>query len=142
MSKAATTLWQCLEKFPPVQVRLLAKRPGCGPARDLGLTDSDIAITSGLPLSRVREINRMFDWLDVSVREIMAYTLACGFDPANPKHRQRVLQYQYLAKKRGSPVCQWILKSPRYESEFLPLLLLVKSRQRAISESSTSAAAK
>jgi hypothetical protein len=140
MNKRPATLWQALERFPPVQVRILAKKRGSG-LRDLGLSDADIAITSGLPLSRVRELARMTDWLDVTVREIFAFTIACGFDPACPEDRQRVRSYEYLAKKRGRPVCQYIKKSPRFESEYLPLLQIIRA-QKQISTSRTSVAAR
>lgn len=138
--KKPATLWQVLERYPPIEVRLLAKRPGSG-LRDLWLTDSDVAIHSGIPLTRIREISRMADWMDCTVAEVLAYTLACNFDPANPRDRQRVQQYQYLARKRGYQPCQYLKKSPRYESEILPLLLLIRERKLA-STSRTLAAAR
>jgi hypothetical protein len=141
MSKPIATLWRVLEEFPPYYVRILAKRPGSG-LRDLGLTDADIAISSNIPISRVREINRMHNWHAVTLGELLAYTLACNFDPANPKDRCRVKQYEYLAKKRGYVPFQYLKKSPKYESEILPILHLLKSKQRQAQSSNISVAAK
>lgn len=141
MSKPAATLWQALEKFPPYFTRILAKRPGSG-LRDLGLTDSDIAISSGINLSRVREINRMTNWHECTVGEVLAYTTACNFDPANPVDRQRVNQLQYVCKKRGTRPFQYLRKSPRFESEILPILHLLKNLRTPSPQSTTSVAAK
>lgn len=127
MSKAPATLWRSLEDFPPYYVRILAKRPGSG-LQNLGLTDSDIAIKSGIPLSRIREIARMANWHDCTVGELLNFTIACGFDPANPRDRQRVKQYEYVCRKRGKKPFQWLKMSPKYESEYLPLLQLLKAK--------------
>lgn len=141
MSKSPATLWQVLEKFRPCYVRILAKRPGSG-LRDLGLTDADIAISSGISLSRVREINRMINWHECTVGEVLAYTTACNFDPANPVDRARVNQLTYVCKKRGTKPFQYLRKSPRYESEILPILHLLKSRQTPSRQSTTLVTAK
>jgi hypothetical protein len=141
MSKSPATLWRVLEEYPPFYVRILAKRPGSG-LRDLGLTDADIAISSGIPLSRVKEINRSLNWHNCTVGEVLAFTAACNFDPANPKDRCRVKQYRYLTRKRGYRPFQWLKKSPRYESEILPILHLLNSLQNPQSQSSTSVAAR
>lgn len=141
MSKRPATLWQVLEKYPPYYCRIIAKKPGSG-LRDLGLTDSDIAIHSGIPLSRVREICRMTDWLDCTVAEIHAFTLACNFDPANPEDRSRIAQIEYVCKKRGTKPFQYLKKSPRYESETLPLLQLLKQKLMPTPATPTLAGAK
>jgi hypothetical protein len=141
MRKPPETLWRVLEEFPPYYVRILAKRPGSG-LRDLGLTDADIAIASNIPLSRVREICRMTNWHECFVGEVLAFTLACNFDPANPSDRRRVHQYQYLAKKRGYRPFQWLKMSPKYESETLPLLQLLREKLLGSRPSHTSVAAK
>jgi hypothetical protein len=141
MNKSPATLWQVLEKFPPYYVRILAKKPGSG-LRDLGLTDADIAISSGITLSRVREINRSINWHECTVGEVLAFTIACNFDPANPADRSRVAQLQYVCKKRGTKPFQYLRKSPRYESEILPILHLLKNLQAPKSLSTTSVAAR
>lgn len=125
MSKSPASLWRALEEFPPYFVRLLAKRSAPG---WVALTDTDIAIASGITLLRVREISAMESWHDCTVREIHNFTLACGIDPANPRHRAKVRQYQFVCRKRGSRPFQWLKKSPKYESELLPLLQLLKAR--------------
>ncbi len=142
MRKSPASLWRALEEFPPYYVRLLAKRPGSG-LQDLALTDADIAIKSGIPLVRVREISRLENWHDCTIREIHAFTLACGIDPANPTHRARIHQYEYVCKKRQAKPFQWIRLSPKYESEFLPLLMLLRSKlARTTSVAQSTSAAK
>lgn len=122
-----SSLWRALEEFPPYYVRILAKRPGSG-RRDLAITDTDIAITSGIPLARIREISRSLNWHDCTVGEVLAFTTACNFDPANADDRQKVRQYEYVCKKRGKRPFQWLKLSPKYESELLPLLRLLKAQ--------------
>lgn len=127
MRESPLTLWRALEEYPPYYVRILAKRPGSGRG-DMAITDTEVAITSGIPLTRVREIASSLNWHEVTVGEILAFTLACNFDPANPRDRDRVHQYEYVCRKRGKLPFQWLKKSPKYESETLPLLRLLKSR--------------
>lgn len=126
---APLTLWRVLEDFPPYYVRLLAKRPGSG-LQDMALTDSDIAILSDIPISRVRAISTSLDWRGITIGEILAFTAACNFDPANCKDRARVKRYEYACKKRNARPFQWLKMSPKYESELLPLLRMLMGRFR------------
>lgn len=141
MRRKPSSLWRSLEDFPPYFCRILAKKPGSG-LQNLGLTDADIAISSGIPISRVREMSRMLNWNECTIAEVLSFTIACNFDPANPKDRQRVNQYQYVCRKRGKKAFQWIKMSPKYESEYLPLLQLLKAKLLGGSSSPTPAPAR
>lgn len=126
MKGTTATLWKALEEFPPFKVRLLAKRTGSGRG-DMAIIDTEIAITSALTLDRVRQMSRMTDWLECTVREVHLFCTACNFDPANPADRCRYYRYRYVCNKRGKPPFQWLKKSPRYHSELLPLLQILKT---------------
>lgn len=130
--------WRAFEEFPPYYVRLLAKRVGAGRSRDLAIDDTELAIRSGIPLDRLREIYRAENWDSVTHGEILAYTVACNFDPTNTKDRQRVRQYLYVCLKRKVRPFQYLWNSPRMESEFLPLIQLLASRKKSSPASSPS----
>lgn len=124
---SAHSLWRALEDFPPYYVRLLAKKPGSG-RQDMAISDTEIAITSGIPLVRVRAIARSVDWKDVTVGEVLNFCVACNFDPASSADRQRVRQYEYVCKKRKKRPFQWLKLSPFYESELLPLIRMMQGK--------------
>lgn len=132
-SKMSRTPWECLEAYPPPYCRLLAKEPGGGSA-DMSVTDAELAIRSGIPLSRVREISRMESWVGVPVDEVRRFLAGCNFDPTNPVHRQRVRTYEKQCTKRKSVPFHYLRRSPKWETEFLPLLLLVSRIMKSQSE--------
>ena len=53
--------WRTLEKFPPVLVRLLARRP-IATKHVRAVSDEEIAISAGLPLSKVKHISKQAQW--------------------------------------------------------------------------------
>lgn len=116
--------WEHLEKFPPIYVRLLAKKPQSGTGQ-LAIADADLAILSGIPLARVREISRMANWDGVSYAEMRAFLHACNFDPTNVRHRNRVCNYENICQKRNKPPFHYLMRSPKWESEFLPLVRML-----------------
>lgn len=122
--------WQAFEDFPPYQVRLLAKRVGAGRDKNLAIDDAELAIRSGIPIDRLREIYRAENWDAVTHGEILAFTVACNFDPTNPRDRQRVRQYQYVCLKRKVRPFRYLMNSPHWESVFLPLIRLLASRKK------------
>ena len=122
-------LWAALDKYPPYYVRLMAKRADTH-AKDplLAFSDAEIAIASGLTLTRVREISRLSDWQSVTVAELNTFTAACNFDPTIYEDRRRVQAYEYACKKRHSAPFQYLKRHPKWESEFLPLVKLLMFR--------------
>ena len=118
-------LWDFLEAFPPPYCRILAKQPGGGMG-DLSITDAEIAIESGIPLSRVREISQQPSWDSVTQDEMRRFFSACKFDPTKCADRMRVYRYNKICEKRKTPPFHYLRRSPKWETEFLPLWLLVR----------------
>ena len=73
-----TTFWEALRQFPPYYIRMLAKN-----GRATALSDSEIAIASGIEINRVRQIKCLTTWDDVTVGEMLRFTTACNFDPTH-----------------------------------------------------------
>lgn len=121
-----TSFWAALSKFPPYYVRLLAKTGPC-----TLLSDADIAIASGIDLQRIRQINVLPSWDTVTVSELLRYTTACNFDPTRALDRGRIHRYEMKCKKENTPLFGYLRKSPRFESEILPLLKILRARMTA-----------
>lgn len=114
--------WKHLDQFPPVKVRLLAHGDGNAP---VWISHAELAITSGISLSRVIEISAMLNWDRVTFSEMRRFCAACRFDPTACAQRQRVKDYEYRCLKRNSQPMQWLKRSPRYEQEVKPLIHLL-----------------
>lgn len=84
------TIWQLMEIFPPVACRLLAKTSGTHPRL---LTDNEISIASGLPLTTVQSLSQATDWEHVATGIMRRFCQACGTDFANHRQVRRALQY-------------------------------------------------
>jgi len=126
-----SSFWSCLQEFPPYYVRLLAKN---GPMT--ALSDAEIAIASGIDINRVRAINMMTDWQQVTIGEMMRYTLACNFDPTRSADRTRAHDYEYRCSKRNTTPFTYLKNSPKWESEILPVLMIL---QRKLTRGSSAA---
>lgn len=121
--KATSSAWSYLSDYPPLKVRLIAHRPVRASQRNcIALSDAEIAISSGLPLDRVRAISRMMDWDNVKLGELKAFCAACGFDPTIAAHRERFSKYEAICLKRTSRPFQWLHRHPAFAEEFLPLI--------------------
>lgn len=90
----------------------------------MAVTDADLAIRSGIPIDRVREISRLENWDDVPLSEMRAFFKGMNFDPTNSEHRNRISQYQRICQNRTATPFLYLRKSPKWETEFHPLLLL------------------
>jgi hypothetical protein len=115
-------------------VRLLAKQPGSG-SRNLAISDCEIAIKSGIPLDRLRQLVRMTDWLAWTVEEVLNFTIACNFDPTSAVDRERIQKYTYVCRTRKIPPFNYLRKSPLFEAEFLPLMKICQQRMTSLSAS-------
>lgn len=129
--------WKFLTDFPPPKVRLLAKLPGGGRAV-LAISDAELAISSGLTLARVREIAFSYTWDGISLAEMKAFFTACHFDPTLAAHRNRVTEYYRVCLKRNTKVFQYLRNHPKWESEFLPLVKLMRQLESPTSSSAAS----
>lgn len=88
----------------------------------------EIAIASGMPLARVSAIAQSTTWDGVTIPEAERFCAACGFDPLNPDDRNRQSAYNRSCKTRRSQFA-FLKKSPWWESEFLPLIQLLKQNK-------------
>ena len=118
------TFWKFLEAYPPPFCRLFGKEKGGGTA-DMAITDSMVALRSGLPIDRIRHIARQETWDDVPLGEMRKFLQACNFDPTNSLHRIRITKYEKSCKLRKVVPFRYLRQSPKWESEFLPLSLMV-----------------
>lgn len=114
--------WTSLERYPPIKVRLLAHTGG---TRPVWISDAELAITCGLTMARVREIGRMHSWDSVTFSEMRKFCDGCRFDPTVPAQRKRVADYEYQCLTRHSQPMQWLRRSPRFQTEALPLIHLL-----------------
>jgi hypothetical protein len=132
--------WNAFASHPPALIRLLARtRRG---KTVVAITAEEIAIISGLTLSRVTEISLQTNWADVSLAEVERFCLGCGFDPTSSQHRNREKAYAKTCQQ-PRPRFLWIRRSPRFASEFLPLIVaLKKSPLASLLTSPTSASPK
>ncbi len=126
MSKSYITYWEAWENYPPYYVRLLAKTQGNG--RHNARSDANIAVASGIPINRVREIARLTCWDTVTHAEKLAFTTACEFDPTNADDRQREREYSRVCRIRGAMPFKYLRRHPKWHSEFLPLVKMLAER--------------
>lgn len=115
--------WEGLTEFPPYYVRILARS-----APRQGMSDAEIAIASGLDINRIREIKFMESYGEMQLKEITAYFAACDFNPTELADRERIRKYEYQCNKRQSVPFHYLRKHPKWESEILPVVKLLKSR--------------
>ncbi len=118
--------WKFLSDFPPPKVRLFAKQPGGGRAAQ-AISDAELAISSGMTLERVRQICYSENWDAITASEMKAFFTACHFDPTLAAHRNRVTEYYRVCLKRNTKVFQYLRNHPKWESEFLPLVKLMRT---------------
>lgn len=134
MQSKQRTPWESIDAFPPPYCRLLAKKPGGGTA-DMAVTDAELAIRSGIPITRISEISRSDSWAGIPVGEMRQFFEACNFDPTNALHRARVHQYNSVCTKRQTVPFHYLRQSPKWETEFLPLYLMVMRIMKSRDES-------
>ena len=104
-----SVFYERIDKYPPVLVRLMARKPraaGCGNGTR-PLTTKEIANLSGLTVSMVEGLSHSTTWRGVDVYTVRDFTVACGVDFTNPLHMKRLSQYlhkrcafHYLRKDR------------------------------------------
>ena len=132
------TFWRLLEEFPPIMVRLLARRPIHQRTCE-AVSHREIAITTGYALSRIIEISESLTWANITFAEAKSFMAACHFDPTRAADRQRQSDYIYSwTKKQPTQPPHYLQRSPYWATEFQPLILLLSSRSQKVScENST-----
>lgn len=128
MRQRKATFWDQIGQYPPYYVRMLAKNSSTGRLA-AALSDAEIAIASGIPLPRIRQIVRLTAWAEVTLGEMMSFTIACNFDPTDFNDRRRVASYEYACTKRKTTPFSYLRKSPQWESEILPLLKIAATQR-------------
>jgi hypothetical protein len=117
--------WEYLKQYPPALVRLCARR-SVGAKHVVAVSAQEIAILSGLPVSRVVEVSQSLSWDDITLSEARKFCEACGFDPTVGLHRKRQAIYLLVCrKKRPNQPLQppkYLRASPHWRTEFLPLI--------------------
>ena len=108
--------WEIFEFFPPVFVRLLA-REKVGKAAVRVLTDSEIAIKSGLTIDQVEAISKQSSWDTISVGLAKRFCEGCNLDFFEWKVRNSA----YALAKGGS--FAYLKCSPDWNQKLKPLLL-------------------
>lgn len=123
------TFWEYLDDYPPAVVRLMARTTNFG-AGVRALSSAEIALTCGMPISRVVEISYLMEWATVPIGEARAFCTGCNFDPTLRAVRKRQALYLSQCSNPLNPrPPPYLRSSPYWEKEFLPLLLHLKSQQ-------------
>ena len=95
MKRTNKSSWGYFGLYPPVAVRLYARRKvAC--RRVVALSDEEIAMSSGLSLSKIRELSRMITWDDITMSDARLFCIGCNFDPTNSEDRNRAESYQRM----------------------------------------------
>ena len=113
--------WRTLEKFPPVLVRLLARRP-IATKHVRAISDEEVAIGAGLTLDKVKHISRQTAWSSIPIGDAESFCKGCGFDPFNCYDRNRALAYC-----RTQPSYTYLKVSPYWDNTFKPLISLLSA---------------
>ena len=113
--------WKILRKFPPVLVRLLAKKP-VATKHVRAVSDEEIAVRGGLPLANVKHISKQISWDKVPVGDAEKFCIGCGFDPFNCYDRNRAMAYN-----RTSPSYTYLKVSPYWDNTFKPLIAILSA---------------
>lgn len=125
---SSLTFWEALEAFPPIFVRLAARRVVAG-KNVVALSHQEIAIISEIPMARVIDISQSFTFDIVSIGEARAFCRACNFDPTCASDRERQREYiRRCVKTHPERPPHFLVASPWWETQFLPLINLLKSR--------------
>lgn len=112
----ALTLWQKLERFPPIVVRLLARRSQVS-GGIVALTTEEISKRSGLSALEVQSLSWLSSWDTVPVSKIRKFSEACGVDFSS-----RVNMREQSAYIRRSPTFKYLSKSPDWEIVYQPMI--------------------
>lgn len=125
--------WNALAAFPPILVRISARRR-VGGNNCCALSSQEIAIVADIPLDRVREISEQPIWDHITIGEAERFCKACNFDPTNPADLKRQREYARSCQTNPNRVpFLYLRRSPWWTTEFKPLVDLL-SRFRTSDE--------
>lgn len=126
--RKSINFWNAFASNPPALIRLLARRRSGHTV--VAVMAEEVALTSGIPLSRVQEISKQTNWDGITIAEAERFCLGCGFDPTSSKDRNRKRAYEATCLK-NRPRFLWLLNSPKFESEFRPLIDALRKSPQA-----------
>jgi hypothetical protein len=106
------SIWQQIDRFPPILCRLLARVP-----RGRPLTTEEIATASQLPPAKVEALSISTSWHGVDVYEMKRFMLACHMDIASPAAINRIEDYIRKGAKFS-----YLRRSKQWEAYYLPLM--------------------
>ena len=118
--------WQKTQAFPPVLVRILARKPHGPP-----MSNVEIANRSGLSPAQVHDVSFTLSWDHVDFRTMRQFMAGCGIDLERREHLNRAQTYLRKqdalteAKKRG---WAYLRRSPDWTSFYEPLLRAYANR--------------
>jgi hypothetical protein len=118
--RRSINFWSAMQSHPPALIRLYARRVK-GRAIE-AITGEEIAIVSGIPLSRVHEISALTSWDGVAIPEAERFCKACNFDPTSARDRNRERAYSRTCRRPNRPRFLWVFNHPKFMSEFRPLI--------------------
>jgi hypothetical protein len=111
-------IWEIIDKYPPCVVRIFAREPTAG-KRIRAVSNDEIAVSSGLPVERVKQIAFSSSWNHIKVGEMRAFIKGCGFDPLDSSVRNRVKAY---CRRDSGVKFKYLITSPWWKTELKPLI--------------------
>jgi hypothetical protein len=105
-----------LERFPPIVIRLLARRR-LG-TRTVPLTVAQIAAQSGLSVGEINALSRLTSWAEVTVDSMAAFTRGCGCNLDDRDWLRK--NTAYMAGVRSAP--RYLRQSSDWETVFQPMI--------------------
>src|ERR1041385_5542349 len=105
--------WQLLERYPPILIRLLARRPHGPP-----LLLEEIAVRSGLSPVHIVAISMQCTWTGVDPYQIKAFMIGCNADIIGDQTSFERIR-KYLSKR---PTWKYLRTSTYWRSTYEPML--------------------
>lgn len=105
-----------LDRFPPVVIRLLARKQRGRTVT--AMSDQDIAAASGLSVGQVKSVSRLTNWGTVDVDTLQAFCKGCGADLDNRDWLRK--NAAYMASIRSIP--RYLRQSDHWSHTFEPLI--------------------
>lgn len=115
------TIWQTLNRYPPILVRLLARKSHGRP-----LSGMEIAESSGLSPAAVEAISQTLTWDEITMSQFHSFLIGCKIDLFNPAHRKRIEVYlrgKKINGQRQAPNFRYLRKDPLWPTYYHPLML-------------------
>lgn len=107
--------YELCRRYPPVLVRLLARRNG------RAMTTAQIAQTAGQRLHEVEAAFAEPSWDNLPLATVRKLTQACGVDFDSP-HDMNLVEC-YLRKNAGKPSFKYLIQSGEWQAYYVPLLV-------------------